>query len=203
MATDDPGAVWPTSISVSAYLAVDEAQMFAGVVADGAPAGRFVLRNAFGPRVLRCGYELAPNAPWWPSRILLDGRDITNTPMDFSAHETATLEVWFTRHPARISGVVTTAAGQPARAPWILTSSSDRTLQQEWASTNHVRQADTVGRFSIPVLPGSYLVRAVPQAMFDSFQSARREILRLAPAGVKVDVVKDREIQTINLTLRP
>jgi hypothetical protein len=106
------------------------------------------------------------------------------------------------QHPARIAGVVTIPGGQPVRAPWILVSSADRKLRQQWATTNDARQGNTDGRYSVPVLPGAYLVRAVPQNAFDSFQSARRQILRLTPGGENVDV-QERQSRTVNLTLRP
>jgi hypothetical protein len=202
MESDNPNAVWP-AVSVGTYLALRGQALGVRTSAEPKNDGTFELRNAFGPRVVRCGWVPAPGHNWWPSYVRLDGRDITNVPTEFSEHPNSRLEIVFTQRPARITGVVTIAGGQAARAPWIFTSSADASLHQEWATTNDVNQADTQGRFSIPVLPGSYSIRAVPQAMFDSFQSARREILRRAPAGVTVDIVKDREIQTINLTLRP
>ena len=111
--------------------------------------------------------------------------------------------MWFTVRPAFIRGVVTTADGQPVRAPWVLTASADRALHQDWASTNDATQANTVGRFSIPVRPGAYVLRALPHAAFDSYQSARRQILPLTAGGTKVSVVNDREVANTRLTLRP
>lgn len=63
MESDDPAAEWPTHIGVSAYLALEGMPLGPGIHAEGAPAGEFVLRNAFGPRVLRCGWALASLAP--------------------------------------------------------------------------------------------------------------------------------------------
>ncbi len=202
MESDNPKAVWPTSISVAAYMALGGAPLFVATGADGAPGGKFVLRNAFGPRVLRCGYHRATGSRWWPSRVMLDGNDITNVPTDFSEHENGQLEVYFTQHPSRISGIVILPEGQPVRAPWILVSSADHALWQEWASTNDARQGDTEGRFSVPVLPGTYFIRAMPQNIFDSSGEARRHVLRFTPGSITVDV-QERDIKSINLTLRP
>ena len=69
------------------------------------------MRNLFGPRVLRFGYRIAPGSPWWPSRILLDGKDVTNVPTHFSLHPDGQLEVVFTQHPARLAGIVSDAQG--------------------------------------------------------------------------------------------
>lgn len=165
------------------------------------PGACFVLRNVFGPRVLRCGWVLATGSRWWFSRVMLDGVDVTNVPTDFSEHEDGKLEVVFTDHPARIAGTVTDARGAPVWAPWIVAMSADRALWQPWATTNDVTQGNTTGRFSIAVKPGRYLVRAVPQSTFDSWNTARRQIRRFAADGVLVDV-SERETATVQLTLK-
>jgi hypothetical protein len=184
MESDTPRAPWPPHIVVNAPLALEGMPMLGGVVADGAPQGSFVLRNAFGPRVLRCGYSLPPGIKWWPARVLLDGVDITNVPTDFSEHENGRLEVVFTQHPARVAGTVVDASGRPARAPWILVMSADPALQEEWATTNQVAQGNTKGSFSIAVMPGRYLVAAVPQTTFrfNPWVDARKNIRRLRRA---------------------
>jgi hypothetical protein len=168
MESDNPKAEWPPHIVVNAFLALDGMPLLKGTLAEGAPEGKFILRNAFGPRVVRSGYMLAPGSRWWPSRVVLDGVDVTNVPTDFSAHENGQLEVIFTQHPALIAGTVCDAQGQPVRAPWILVWAADRKLWQEWATTSEVTQGDTSGRFSIAMPPGRYVVRAVPQDTFGS-----------------------------------
>jgi hypothetical protein len=143
-----------------------------GTVAEGAPAGEFALRNAFGLRVLRCGYTLAPGSWWWPSRVILDGVDVTNVPTDFSEHENGRLEIVFTQHPARIAGTVTDAQGRRVTAPWIMVTPADRASWQHWATTSIVGQGDPTERFSIPALPGQYRVNALPQTTFHSWGCA-------------------------------
>jgi hypothetical protein len=66
MESDNPKAAWPSHIHVLALLAVDGFPMVSGLGAgaEGAPGGRFVLRNAFGPRVLRTGYVPVPGSMW-------------------------------------------------------------------------------------------------------------------------------------------
>jgi hypothetical protein len=201
MESDNPKAQWPPEIIVNAFLALDGRPMLQGTVADGAAGGKFVLRNAFGPRVLRCGYTLARGSWWWPSQVILDGKDITNVPTDFSAHENGKLEVVFTQHPARIAGVVTDAQGQPVRAPWVVVVAADRSLWQEWSTTSQVAQGNTVGSFSLSTLPGRYLVTALPQHAFDSWADARRRILRFAQAGVEVNV-KERERTDVKVVVK-
>ena len=186
---------------VNAFLALDGMPLLAGVVGEGAAGGKFVLRNAFGPRVLRCGYTNAPGSRWWPSQVILDGVDITNVPTDFSAHEHGRLEVVFTRHPARLVGTVRDEQGAPVRAPWILIAAAEPSMRQHWATTSIVAQGNTRGEFAVPVVPGQYVVRAVAQTTFGSYPEAWRAVLRFAAGGVLADV-KAREQKRVSVTLQ-
>ena len=156
MESDNPKAAWPSHIHVLAFLAVDGLPMVASVIADGAPGGTFVLRNAFGPRVLRTGYVPVPDSMWWPSKVLLDGKDVTNVPTDFSEHPDGQLEVFFTQHPASITGMVTDREGRPGAMAWVTLAGTGHTSGQLWATTSDVTQADEMGRFGIVVPPGEY-----------------------------------------------
>jgi hypothetical protein len=202
MESNNPSAAWPTHIAVSAYVALDGAGFLGSKIADGAPSGTFVLRNAFGPRVIKCGYSSAPGSHWWPSRVLMDGRDITNVPTDFSTHEAGRLEVVFTQHPARLAGTVRNPQGEFVPAPWIVVTSADRSLWQWWATTTTATQGNTKGTFSLPLLPGEYLVRAVPQSTFDSWDSALGQAQRYASEGMPV-TVSPSGTSTTALTLQP
>ena len=145
-------------VGVTAFLALDGAPLGDSTGAAGAPAGRFVLHNAFGPRVLRCVYSLAPDSPWWPSRVLLDGADVTDVPIDFRTHEHSQLDVVFTQHPARFAGTVRDGRGRPVVGAWILVFAANRSLWQSWATTSRAVQADAQGTFPFRVasrpLPG-------------------------------------------------
>jgi hypothetical protein len=201
MESDNPAAAWPPHIHVSAHLALDGLGFAGSKGADGAAAGTFILRNAFGPRVLRCGYGLAPNSWWWPSRVLLDGVDITNVPTNFNEHESGRLEVVFTQRPPRLRGTVTDADGAPVRAPWVVVASANKSLWQFWATTSDVAQGNTTGAFSLPLLPGNYLVQALPQSTFDSWPTARRQIEKYAADGLPVTVA-EAGVSTVALQVR-
>lgn len=201
MESDNPAAVWPTAIFVNAHLAIDGMTFLGSDIAEGARGGKFVLRNMFGPRVLRCGYKLAEGSRWWPSQVILDGVDITDVPTDFSNHENGRLEVVFTQHPARIRGTVSDGSGQPVRAPWILVAAADPALRQHWSSMLHAVQGNTRGEFSIAVTPGRYLVAAVPQETFTSYPMTQRNILPMTSTGLPVEVTT-REIKDVKIPLR-
>jgi len=201
METDNPAAEWPTHIHVLANLALDGMTFLGSIGADGAPGGKFVLRNAFGPRVLRCGYTLAEGSRWWPSQVMLDGVDITNVPIDFSNHENGQLEVVFTQHPPRIRGTVTDKLGHPVRAPWILVAPADPALRQHWSSMLHATQGNTRGEFSLAVAPGRYIVTAVQQDRFPSYTTAQRSILPMTSNGLSVQV-RARDIKDVDVPIQ-
>jgi hypothetical protein len=201
MESDDPNAAWPLEIVVNATLALEGKPFLGSAVAEGAPGGKFILRNTFGPRVLRCGYRNAPGSRWWPLHVMLDGADITNVPTDFSTHENGRLEVVFTSHSARIQGTVTDSSGQPVRAPWILAGPEEPALRQHWSTMSYVVQGNTRGEFSIAVVPGRFLIAAAPQEVF-AHRDARKDVFTVTSTGMLVEV-RRREIKKIVLSIRP
>lgn len=87
-----PGLIRPESMVVRSCLESDGARLANCVAVPVAPGGGFVLRNAYGPRLLEVEY---PGPRTSRPRMLLDGRDVTRVPTDFSAYPGARLEVVF------------------------------------------------------------------------------------------------------------
>jgi len=201
MESDNPAAPWPSSIVVNAILALEGAPLMRGTVADGAPGGRFVLRNAFGPSVVRPGWVGGSGGSWWLARILLNGTDITNVPTDFSNHPDAQLDVVFTQHPARFEGRVHDAEGRPLPGAWVLVCAADPKLREAWATTSHAVRADTKGTFRFATLPGRYFARAFVPDAFASRAVALRELAQVEQDGLAIEV-RDRELQSVALKVR-
>jgi hypothetical protein len=201
MESDNPKAEWPSEMMVFSFLAIDGESQWPFMAAEGGPGGTFVLRNAFGPRVLRFNYRAVPGSMWWPSKVILDGKDVTNVPTDFSEHPDGRLEVVFTQHPARIAGTVTDAQGRPVHMAWVTVRGSDRASSQLWATTSDVTQADEMGRFTIVVPPGTYRVNALPPGSFASRYAAREGMSRIAFGGVAV-TLGERERKVVPVTLQ-
>jgi hypothetical protein len=199
--SDNPRAEPPRQIIALAFLALDGASIATHSQPEPGPADTFVLRNVFGPRVLRFGYRLAPDSPWWPSRVLLDGTDVTNVPTDFSEHPDGKLEVVFTQHPARLAGIVTDADGRPVDEPWVMVTGTDAASWQPWATTSEVVRGNATGRYAIVVPPGKYRVNAVPGSAFASRTAARDGMSRIAFGGVTV-AVKARETTRVDVTMQ-
>ena len=91
-------AEWPTHLHVVTRLVLDdgsEVPHSAGY--EGAPGGRFILRNPFGRRLLDVGYTIRPGSRFTGAnhRVLLDGVDVTDVPTDFSARPSSRLEIVF------------------------------------------------------------------------------------------------------------
>jgi hypothetical protein len=199
MQSDDPAAPWPSYVGASAYSVID-GHLLDVRGADGAPAGQFVLRNAYGARLLRVNYLSRPGRRWSPSRVLLDGRDITDVPTDFSAVN-GRLEVWLTEHPSTLAGRVADTRGAPVSGAWVLASSDDPAQRHAWSLKSHVVQTDEHGVFRFHVLPGRYLLRARPPMAFRTPQGARRQLDQPGPNATIVDV-GTREVKRLALEAR-
>ncbi len=90
-----PGSSRPERIIVHGALAMSEwvGPFESAVVGDD---DTFELHDIRGPRVFRFGWQLADRRSYWlPGPILLDGRDITNVPVDFSSEPAGDLVVVF------------------------------------------------------------------------------------------------------------
>ena len=201
METNNPAATWPAYIGVSALLALEGAPALASMAADGAPGGHFWLHNAFGLRVIRTDYRLS-GAQWWPTRVLLDGVDITNVPTDFSSSGKSELEVVFTQHhPAHFAFSMLGRDGQPIRNAWVVIVAADRKLWQEWATTTLIRQLYASASFDFATLPGRYLARGFPPDAFPSARAALQQLDRLMTGATPVDL-RDRETKMLRLVVQ-
>jgi len=83
--------------------------------ADGAPGGTFVLRNAFGPRVLRTGYVPVPGSSWWPSKVLLDGKGLERLRRRLVDEGEVRVRLDQARHQRRAGAVDDDVRGRPGR----------------------------------------------------------------------------------------
>jgi hypothetical protein len=125
--------------------------------------------------------------------------DITNVPTDFNDAENGRLEVVFTQHPARLTGIVSDPNGQPVPAASVVLFAAERALWHPWSTTTQVLVADAKGAFNVPVSPGRYLARALPPGALPS-RRARPDFERLAKDAMLVEV-GDRERKALALTM--
>lgn len=86
------GTPVPAGVAVTSCLADEGVRLAGCVTAQRLAGGRFVLRNAFGPRLLHVEDPSRPAASYVP-QVMLDGRDITHVPTDLSAQPAGTLQI--------------------------------------------------------------------------------------------------------------
>lgn len=123
--------------------------------------GTFKLTNLAGRRLIR-----VPTLPpiWMLKAVLLNGSDITDTPIDFKANDEITgLQVIVTDRVTEVNGKVTDDKGEPTRDYTVVVFPED---SGKWAyPSRYVRagRADQEGLFKIRALPPEerYLAVAV------------------------------------------
>lgn len=111
---------------------------------------------------------------WVLRSAIKDGRDLLDGPIELSAAtgSLTDVELTFSDQHTGLSGVITTAAGAPVSACYVVVFPSDRAL---WAASyyrfRHQRPA-TNGRFVFDdLLPGDYLLAVLPDLDPSSWRS--------------------------------
>jgi len=142
----------------------------ANVSADGSFQATGVMPNQYRLQVMAPGMMLTPQLPqtqagWVLKSVMLDGRDVADTPFEVKPGENVSgLVVTMTDRISELSGVVIDGAGRPAVGFPIVVFSTDRTT---WTlGSRRVQQArpSTDGRYRVTGLPpGEYYVCAVTE----------------------------------------
>ena len=160
-----PGASRPGLIMAHAALAVTEwvGPFESARVADD---GTFELHDIRGPRVFRFGWQLSGDRSYWaPGQILLDGRDITNVPVDFSREPKGDLVIVFRQRISTIVGRVEDVAGLPTPGACVAMLPEDPDEQHGWSTAVGTAEIDARGRFYFSGMPpGAYLVAPLDAA---------------------------------------
>ena len=118
----------------------------------------FEIPGAVGTGVLRF---LRPPRGWFLQAILLDGVDVTDTPLDFATFGNRQIEVRLTQRTPRVSGTVNDGSRRAGTYVAVLFP-ADRQQWTPYSRSIAVARQDQKGRFLIEgVPPGSYLLAAV------------------------------------------
>ncbi len=155
---DAPGAERPRPGSFSV------APAFAS--AGGFPAGRleiladwsFAMTDVMGVGVLR----VRGPPGWFLKRVVLDGRDVSDTPLDFDEYAAASVEVHLTRRQTRLTGTAIGAQGNRTVSYVVVAFAEERRLWTPQSRAIATARPDQTGRYTLAGLPpGRYRVVAV------------------------------------------
>ena len=146
--------------------------------AEPQPNGRFTIGGVFpGPYAVRA---TAPRG-WMMKSVYLDGRDVTDEPVEIKADAVAGLNVIFTDRIASLSGAVHDRSNAPVEGLTIIVFPQDERRWQPQSRQIVTARSDKAGAYRVSMLPpGEYYVVAVddvePGEWFDpSFLEQVRE----------------------------
>ena len=179
----------PPHIVVNLALAVTEwtGPMQSAVVG---PDGTFELPDVRGPRIFRLGWQLpSASSRWGPGRVLLDGRDITNVPVEFERIPSGDLEIVFTDQRSAIVGRVEDVAGLAVPGACAVLLPQDSVLRHGWSTAVGTTTADHRGRFHFSSVPeGDYFVSAFTGSSCPSPAEAVGRAGELTRSAVSVSI---------------
>lgn len=121
--------------------------------------GTFQITNVAWPGVLRA----TPRQGWALARVVINGRDVTDTPLNPAGSDIDGVEVVLTDRTGTLNGVVE-SSGQPAPGAWVVIFGAEASSLAYLTRTQYLVQADPKGVFTVQgLLPGRYLAVAVPK----------------------------------------
>ena len=158
-----------------------------------------IVSVAAGAHLIRPGGQLRG---WTLKSVVLDGRDITDTPIEVrSGQEITRVSITFTDAVSEINGTLTTEQGVPVPDYTVLAFSTDSSFWR--AQSRHIATArpDQNGKFRIRNLPaGSYYLATVdPTQPGEWFEPAYLEEHRVGAATVTIG---DGETKTQDFKIR-
>ena len=194
---------------------------FEGGPPVGVAQGRFVLRPAYQnggtPYVAQYKPDWTFEIPaiggsgvlrgelprgWWLKAVLLDGRDVTDTVLDFTSYQGKTVEVVVTQTATTITGHVVDAAGRNVTNYVAVAFSEDQRLWTLLSRTIMSTRPDQQGRFSLRGLPpGRYLVSAVDY--LETGQERDPKTLERLRAGATAVTLAEGATETVTVRLIP
>lgn len=161
------------------------------------PSDRFAIEGLTPGRYLLH----APSTVWIVKSVVVDGSDVTHTPLDLRGRDVNDVAITFTDKPATIAGVARGSDGAPATDAAVVIFPVEKSAWTNYGiSPDRIRSAvpGTAGSFQIANLPaGNYLVVAVDAAARASWQDPAW--LEMASRGATRVSVDWGETKTVNL----
>jgi hypothetical protein len=158
------------------------------VIAQVNTDGSFAMRGAMPGHYMMLAPGWPPYGTWIAKSISVDGRDVSDLPIDLDAGDLSNVVVTFTDRPAALSGTVRRQAGDPDPTAVVVGFPVD---PHAWGSPGiHTfsARATTSGAYTAQfVAPGEYNVVAISNLLEKTWQSP--DVLpRIAASAVRVRV---------------
>jgi hypothetical protein len=158
----------------------------------------FEIQNLAGAWVIRADLQ---SPDWTLKRITFDGKDVTDTPIEFKGKDVNGLEVTLTTRNASMAGAVTDANGRPAGRYNVIIFAAD---PARWIFPSRfiaVGRPNQDGRFKVIGLPPeNYLVIAVPALQGSEWQDP--DYLESLRPLAQAITLAEGEARTLDLKLR-
>jgi hypothetical protein len=147
--------------------------------------------------------RLQQPATWFLKAVLLEGKDVTDTPLEFAtAFEGKPVEIVLTQRRAAVSGTVTDDRGQPTRDYVAVLFPEDEDYWTAFSRFIAIGRPDQEGRFAMPGLPpGRYLIQAVDY--LEPGEERNPETLARLRTGATSFSLSDGESRTVTLKISP
>ena len=198
--TGEPFDFRAQQLQVSSRLASPDTQG-----GPGGPGGSrvgdnwsFSLRNVIDPILVRTS---SPQG-WTLKSVLLNGQDITDTPMEFAPGQTVGgLQIVMTKKVTSLSGLVTDARGNPALDATVVVFPGDENLWTYQSRFIKAARPDQDGRYRMTALPGGtdYLLVAV-QGLEDGQAGDPEFLASVRDAAVQLEL-GEGETKAVDVTL--
>ena len=147
--------------------------------------GQFTLSGvSTGPHLIRPNGNMRG---WSLKSVTLDGRDITDTPIEVRAGQAlSNVAIVFTDKVTEVSGTITTESGTPMPDFTVLAFPTDTTLWRPQARQIMTTRPDQTGKYRIRGLPPSdyYLVTVDPTEQGEWFDPAYLDAHRAGAARI-------------------
>ena len=194
---DDDGTLNPGQVHISGRpVEFDSAPLVGGPSpSDMRPDWTFEVRNLSGFRVLQADVA---SPDWALKRILLDGRDVTDTAHDFREKDVDGLEVVLTKRASSVRGRVTDRDGRPVGNYSIVVFASDESRWKYPSRFIAMGRPNQDGGFLVRGLPPEdYLVVAIPPVQGTTWQDP--EFLATLRGRATAVTLAEGEEQTLDL----
>jgi hypothetical protein len=158
----------------------------------------FEMQNLAGPCVIRADIQ---SPDWTLKRITLDGKDVTDTAVDFKGKDVNGLEVTLTTRNASMAGAVTDANGRLAGRYSVIIFAADSIRWNFPSRFLAIGRPNQDGRFKVSGLPPEdYLVIAGPALQGSEWQDP--DYLESLRPLAQAITLAEGEARTLDLKLR-